>query len=259
MVTKETPEAPGEAKEPKASAEPPKEPEGGDRADGEPEEGGGPKNDKETVSREFHDKRLRREVHRRDQLAAANRKLQDEVRRYREAEAKKSSASLLDGLGLPPEQKPVADVLGKLTERLMTTIDEKLGSHAERVKELSDEFHVERRRSAFRNLDDDQMELAESIATENPSLRPVEVLALAKMRDPELFAGYDSETSRGEPAPARGMTSQRKEPPSIDDQIAKVKKELDAAVAKGQQEVIHTQLGPKLMGLQRMKAKMTER
>lgn len=223
---------------------------GAEQAEVDGQEGGGPK--KETITKEWHEKRLRKEAQRRSRLEAENRRLRDEAKSYRDRESKASAEELLKDLGLPPEQAAVVGAMGKLTERILGRVEERLGKHAESVSELATEFKTERRRAMLRGLDPDQTDLVEAISEETGLKDPGELLALAMRRDPELFAGYEPEKGSMEASPARGALPQRRmgQQPTIDEAIAEVKAQIADPKNKSR---IHRELGPKLMMLSRMK------
>lgn len=224
----------------------------GEKDDAE-REGGGPKDSKDTITREWHERKLRRESQRRQRIEAEARRLRDENKAYREKEAKMSSQELLKDLGLPPEQEAMVGVLGKVTERILGRVEDRLARHGEQLGELTTEFQSERRRSMLRGLDDDQQELVTAIQEETGLKNPNELLALAKARDPELFAGYEPDKGSFEASPARGAPASRRlnEPPTIDEQITALEAEMKDPKNRRR---IHTELGPKLMGLRRLRA-----
>lgn len=226
------------------------EPEGQAPADdrgGKEGTGGGP--ERETITREWHERRLKKESQRRDRVEAELRKTREELKAYREREAKTSAADLLKDLGLPPEQAVVVGAMGKLGERLLEKMESRLSEQAEAIGSLSKEVLSERRSAMLRNLDDDQRELVEAIAEQTGITKPQELLMLARARDPELFLGYEPENGSREPGPARGSPTRGKSEPKIDKDI----REVEALLADPKNAHRKQELGPKLMALKRQR------
>lgn len=232
-----------------AVAAPPVPEQAKDRNGQQPTGDGGP-NDKDTITKEWHERRLRKESQKRDRAEAKARQLETELKAYREREAKASVKDMLKDLGIPPEQAALAGALEKFADRFSQKFEERLAQQGERFGALSEEFTKERRKAAFRGLSDEQQELVDAITEESGLKNPSELLALAKLRDPELFAGYEPEKGSWETSPARGSPSRRRGEPTIDEQIATLEKEIADPANKRR---LHTELGPKLMGLQRLR------
>ena len=210
--------------------------------------GGGPEKS-ETITREWHERRLRKVGQKREAAEARARRAEDQLKLYQQQAAKTSAADLLKDLGLPPEQAVVVGAMGKLGERLLEKMETRLSEHAESIGSLKKELLSDRRHSMLRNLDDDQRELVQAIAEETGIEKPHELLTLARMRDPELFMGYEPENGSREPGPARGSPTRGKTEPKIEKDI----RDLEAQVNDPKNRHRQQELGPKLMALKRQR------